>query len=132
MERIPIIKSEEEKIERIQKTISTFSHLLNDFSDDIPNEIVAGTGNYKVRRGEWLGPVVFDLDWAIRIGLITDEQLIEDINHFTEGIQRRNEERRKALNEGTAEGDHIMTTREEINTANSLLKRTIENLQNSI
>lgn len=85
--------------------------LHTDYSDEIPDQVLHGRGNFKVRRNWWQG-VVGDLDRLRSQGQIPPE-LHEEVDEF--------------LDHYTSEEfhDQPLTTAEDIGCVNSLLSRIV-------
>ncbi len=125
------LEPRENRNEKIREQIRHLTALLEDYSDEIPEQMISGSGNYKVRGNWWQG--FFDsMDYAIQECGATDTSIKTETDAFYEKFRQRRQEWRDAISAGTAQGDFLRTTKEEIDTANQLLKRLIENLQNSI
>lgn len=117
-------------IEKAKEHLRRLEHLLNDYSDEIPDYLVSGSGNFKVRRGNWFGPVFDTVDLIFIDGYDSDVSLKKDLDKLSTEMHQRSKEWADAVNAGTNEGDYLKTTKEEIDAANDILKRMIKNLQN--
>ena len=61
----------ENRPEKIREQIRHLTALLEDYSDEIPERMISGSGNYKVRSNWWQG--FFDsMDYAILECGVTD------------------------------------------------------------
>jgi len=119
----------ENKTEKIREQIRHLTALLEDHSDEIPERRISGSGNYKV-RGNWWQSFFDSMDYAIMECLVSDPTIKAETNSFYERFSKRRQDWRDAASAGTAQDDFLRTTKEEIDTANNLLRRLIENLQN--
>ena len=99
------------------KYIESLQRLLTDYSDEIPEEMVL-TGPYKV-RGNWFSGVISYIRLILRKGYIRDESLIRDFKEFSDDFIKR----KRAIPD-------FRTTQEDIEQANSLLRRVIGYLLN--
>lgn len=97
-------------------------HLLEDWSNEIPEQLIHGErefgGEFKV-RGNWFHAVVLTVDECLAEKIINDEKLKEDIGGYI--LKRKTENKGKF-------GRNERTTKEEIDEADSLLRRIIEHL----
>ena len=125
MEKEPQLDINSEK-EKIAKQIERFRYFKNEWKSEIPNQILSGASpdkKYKVRKN-WFQGVIGDLEWGV-LPLLSKEKhqvLIEDIRNFFSRYT-------------SAEFKSRLTTKEDIDTADSLIDSVIsvlENLQNSI
>lgn len=126
------------RAERVKEHIRRLKHLLEDFSDEIPSRIIDGEGDenrnkYKI-RGRWFLAVMDTIDLAITECGIEDESFTIDFEKFSSEYEKKRIDRRALIDAGKFEeaGEHLLNTKEEIDAANDLLRRLIENLQNSI
>lgn len=124
--KLPQETSKEIDIERAKKHIKRLRHLLEDFSNEIPDQIISGAGNYKV-RGLWFSGFIGTIDKAVSECKVTDEEFSRDLDNFHNKYQQRRKEHRE-----NPQALYVRTTKEEIDTADSLLKRLIEKLQNKL
>ena len=85
--------------------------ITDNASDEIPNEVLRGRGNYKVRRNWWNG-VVVDMELGLHRGEIPN-QLVDETRQFIAHYTSENFH------------DQILTTREDIQRANSLIDRIL-------
>ncbi|MBN2095873.1 hypothetical protein JW752_00540 [Candidatus Peregrinibacteria bacterium] len=94
-------------------------HLLEDFSDDIPEQWMSGSegSQYKVKMGWWQA-LIDTLD-LVNMEVIADPVLKSEIEAFVS----------KYSDSGMT---HVGTTQKNINEANALIRKVIENLQNSV
>lgn len=120
----------ENKTEKIREQIRHLTALLEDHSDEIPERMISGSGNYKV-RGNWWQSFFDSMDYAILECGASDLTIKTDTDAFYERFKKRRQGWLDAVSAGTAQGDFLKTTKEEIDTANNLLRRMIENLQKS-
>jgi len=107
-----------EKREFAKEALGQLEKLLNDWSDEIPEEILHGEGKYKVRVN-WWNSVTGWLNVLLRKELIADEALIERIRAFVGTYAGR---------DYWAKG-HKNTSKEDIIIANSLLEDVTKNLR---
>jgi hypothetical protein len=92
-------------------TLEHLRRLHDDFSDEIPNNVLHGRGNFKVRRNWWQG-VVGDLDLLRTHGQIPPE-LQGEVDSF--------------LDHYTSDEFHAqpLTTSEDLGVVNNLLSKII-------
>ena len=111
--------------QKIFEHIRYLSSLLEDYIDEIPDYIIRSSpSNYKVRAA-WLTAVSTSLESLFLHGFLQDDVLEGQYEAWYQGLQNRE----KRVVDGE---EHLITTREIIDVANNLLKKAIENLQNSI
>lgn len=96
-------------------TLERFQWLRDEFSDEIPDNVLHGRGNFKVRRNWWQG-IVGDLARGLDNGVVSEE-LKPEVEQF--------------LTHYTSEEFHQqpLTTRADIDRANRLLNRILEKRQ---
>lgn len=124
-------KPRENKTEIIRGQIRLLTALLEDYSDETPEHLISGSGNHKVRGTWWQG--FFDsMGYAIMECSVSDPTIKTDVDAFYTKFSRRRQEWREAVSAGISHGEFLRTTKEEIDTANQLLRRLITDLQNSI
>lgn len=102
-------RGSEEKKKILLERINRF---LNDYSDEIPGEVVHSTSeniNYKVRTG-WFATVNVFLETCKEVGEYFPESFTKKVKDFLKSFQERQKE-------------SIYTTPEEIQKANDLLRR---------
>lgn len=110
-----------EKQGQRQDTLSCFKKLLYERSDEIPDERISGTKDgvsCKVQINWWTAACGW-IDLALRQELFKDDQLKEECAKFVGKYASKN-----YWNHGEK-----LTTREEINEANMLLRKVIANLE---
>jgi hypothetical protein len=92
-------------------SLERFQWLKDQFSDEIPDKVLQGRGNFKVRRNWWQG-LVGDLERGLRNGVVPEE-LRPDVEQF--------------LDHYTSEEFHnqSLTTEADIQRANGLLSRIL-------
>ncbi len=110
----------ESKKEKIQKMIAKLSHLKNDFSEDIPKEIIHSTsknaGTYKVRK-VWFTMLTLLLnDIMYREHLLNNEKLTKKIKDYKQKVTN-------------SQFNTRLTTREDINEANTLIDEVVAELE---
>lgn len=105
------------------------THLLNDFSDDTPAEMVHGTLQFKV-QGTWFGSTLSNIETALSI--FPNNGIEEEFQLFRQEYDKRNADFYKAKREGRTTEKVIRRTKEEVGRVNDLIKKVIEHLQNSI
>lgn len=98
--------------------------LLEDHSDEIPEQMLHGEnesgGAYKVRTN-WFHGVIIELGDCLAEKIITDQNLFNEIFQYCE----------KTGDQSNPKGKR-RTTREEIDEANNLLRKTIIHLDSQI
>ncbi|MCB0169335.1 MAG: hypothetical protein KDJ97_02185 [Anaerolineae bacterium] len=85
--------------------------ITDNFSDEIPNKVLHGRGNFKIRRNWWSGAIT-DIELALNRGEISTE-LVEETKEF--------------VNHYTSEDFHNqpLTTREDIQRVTRLIDRIL-------
>lgn len=109
------------------------THLLNDFSDEIPTQHLHGEGFYKV-RGVWFQASFSTLRTSIAYGWIPDKDgsFKQEIESF---LYSFNAPRQAAANEvanGTRQNSFIATTADEIAKMNDLLREGVQRIHEQI
>jgi len=107
-----------EKEELAKKTLEQLESLLDDWSNEVPDEIIRGGGKYKVRVN-WWNLVTGNFYILLKKDLVNDEKLIKRMKGFLSTYAGRNY---------WASG-HKRTTREDIVIADSLLEDVIRCLK---
>ncbi len=116
---------EQENLETKTKIIIKNLHdLLENFSDEIPQERIFGKSQYKV-RGNWFQGVQSNLFLAIYLGLIKEESFKKEIEEFFSSFREKRKLAITEMSKGLRKDSFVATTREEINTANSFIKKAL-------
>jgi hypothetical protein len=103
--------------------------LLENYSDEIPEQEILGRGHHYKVQGTWLHKFVKGIQDAIRNFNVPESTLTKDCQTFIRNlIQRRADWVQLVLSHKNTE-KWLPTTREEIDGANDLLRRMIEELR---
>lgn len=108
-----------------QEMVQILSHLLENFSEEIPDDPLNGTRTHKVVIG-WFQPALSNLQYAAHF-MLEDEEFLARIQNFIRQFHAR---RNEHLRNHSQPDNYVPTTREEIDEANALLRETIEKLSN--
>lgn len=125
----PLEESKKTRAQEIRKRIQRFTRLLEDYSDEIPRHMISGQEKFKVSNG-WLQAIVDGRDEIKAFLGISDKALDRDIASFHEELMTRRRE--WAAIKHHDENAFLPTTPEEIDTANDLLRRLIELLEQNL
>lgn len=93
-----------------EEMLKWLERLLNEWSDEVPEEILHGEGKFKVRVN-WWNAVTGWMNVIMGKNLIEDDELIERMKKFVKTYAGRDYWQR----------GHKRTTKEDIDTANHLL-----------
>lgn len=112
--------------EKITKTIEMLEWFKNNFTSEIPKEILCGVSpdkNYKVRKNWWNGLIsTLGLDVLPLLSSMQHSSLIKEINNFM-----------KTYTSKPFRGDRgRLTTERDIDWADSLINRIIEVLKKQL
>jgi len=123
----PIIAQTEVDSEKAEKNkfVLIFKKLLHSHADEIPDRVVSNEGNAKVRKAWWFELTMY-LELANMEGIVSDDTLKDEILDFVEDYTRvEYDEDKKQSNH---EFNKRLTTREDIERANSLIKKVLEHI----
>ncbi len=111
-----------------REIVEQLRNLLENYSDEIPEEDLTGKRTHKV-GGNWFQSVQSNILYALAVGHIQDQALQHDVESFMAEFRARRQAGLDTMLQGEQTTSFVKTTHAEIDTANSLLKRTIELLE---
>lgn len=112
-----------------EQMIARLSHLLNNYSDEIPSERMFGDRTHKVSAA-WFQDAFSTIRYILEVHLELPELKKKVEIFFRTFIARRNAAL-EAMQRGEQSDSFVATTKEEIDTMNALLREVMGNMQNS-
>ena len=113
-----------------EEMVARLSSYLNDYSDEIPTERILGQRTHKVNTA-WFQGAFSNMRFVLNV-FLKNQDLAQEVEAFFKTFSARRHEGLEAMRRGEQPDSFVPTTREEINQMNALLRKVIENLQNSI
>ena len=115
----------------LQEMIAILSHYLNDYSDEIPTERVTKEQRSKVTT-TWFRSINKHLQYTLFYFLSKNKALENERASFFKTWRERRMAATEKMQRGQRQDDFVPTTKEEIDAMNTLLKKVIENLAQTL